>query len=354
MEARHGFWSGKRVCVTGGTGFLGYQLVRQLLGLGAEVRVLTMRPAMPHPVLETPNVDMVFGDVRDRAVVRAALAGCEVIFHTAAIVAVWGARLERMYAVHVEGTRNVLDEASAKARVIHTSSVVTIGASLTTVPLREESDFNLADLKVDYVHAKRAAERIALEASGEKDVVVVNPGYLIGPEDYEPSVMGRFCKRYWQGRVPLAPPGGFNLVDVRDVARGHLLAAERGKAGRRYILGGENRTFPEFMIRLAGAMGNRPRAIWTLPGWALWSLACVAECRGWLLHKEPYPSLQHARLNHYHWFYGSDRAEQELGFRARSVTASLIDAYEWHSREKEFHLRGFNRWWMGGKERRAA
>ena len=114
-------------------------------------------------------------------------------------------------------------------------------------------------------------------AASGRDVVVTNPGYLLGPEDHQRSVMGRFCKRYWKGRIPIAPPGGFNLVDVRDAARGHLLAAERGLTGRRYILGGENRTFPEFMALLAEVGGMSPRAIPSIPPWTMSALARFCE-----------------------------------------------------------------------------
>ena len=134
--------------------------------------------------------------------------------------------------MHVTGTRHVL-EAAGGARVVHTSSVVAVGASRSGRIFDEEASFPLAGLRVPYVCAKRAAEELALQAAaGGTDVVVVNPGYLVGPEDHEPSAMGRFCVRAWKGRMILAAPGGYNFVDVRDVAAGHLLAAERGRSGR--------------------------------------------------------------------------------------------------------------------------
>src|SRR5262249_22116390 len=143
-----------------------------------------------------------------------------------------------------------------EARVVHTSSVVAVGATMSRRILDEESPFELGDLRIDYVHAKRNAEQVALAAAASgKDVVVVNPAYLLGPDDLEPSVIGRFCVRFWRGLMPLAPPGGINLVDVRDAALGHLLAAERGLAGRRYILGGENHSFASLMQLLTAPAG---------------------------------------------------------------------------------------------------
>jgi dihydroflavonol-4-reductase len=210
--------------------------------------------------------------------------------------------------------------------------------------LTEESPFTLAGVKLAYVQAKRAAEELVL-GSG-KDVVVVNPGYLIGPEDFERSVMGELCHRFWRGRVPVAPPGGLNFVDVRDVAAGHLLAAERGARGRRYILGGENLDYPAFFRHMADAAGYRPRWIHRVPRPVFAAAAALNQVRGRLRGKEPFPSLAHARLNRYYWFVSSDRARRELGYQPRSVRESLADAYAWYAAREPFHVRGFNRWFL--------
>lgn len=347
MEPNPDFWSGQRVCVTGGTGFLGYHLVRQLLDLGADVRVLALAPSAAHPLWNEPRVQKTFGDLRDAKLVHRALSECGCIFHTAGVVAVWGEALRHMHAVHVEGTRNVLAAVPRGARVVHTSSIVAIGASRDPETLTEESAFNLSGCRVDYVHAKRAAEELALTAAARgQHVVVANPGYLLGPEDHERSVMGRFCQRFWRGRLPIAPPGGFNLVDVRDVARGHVLAVEHGQPGRRYILGGENHTLREFLDLLAQAGGLKPRFIPTPPAWLLSAAAGLAEFRAWRSGKEPYPSFQHARLNRYYWYYRSDRAGDEIGYRSRPLRECLADTYRWYSSQGLAPLRGLARWWM--------
>jgi dihydroflavonol-4-reductase len=177
-------------------------------------------------------------------------------------------------------------------------------------------------------------------------VVVVNPAYLVGPEDHERSVMGRTCVRFWKGRLPLAPPGGFNLVDVRDVAAGHLLAAEHGRAGRRYLLGGEDHSFVSFLRLLADAAGLRPRWLPRLGTWGLAVLAVLAEGRARVFGKEAYPSFGHVRLNRHDWFCTSDRARVELGYEARPLRQTLADAYEWFRRQDGLALRGVQRWWM--------
>jgi dihydroflavonol-4-reductase len=349
MEPNPRFWAGRTVCVTGGTGFLGYHLVQQLLPLGAQVRVFALRPSGAHPLLRLDRVEAEFGDVCDPAAVRRAVAGCAAVFHTAGTVAAWGPSLRRMHAVHVDGTANVLAAADRDAAVVHTSSVVAVGAAKGGRPCTEDDPFDLDGLRVDYVQAKRAAEQVALtSAAGGRRVVVTNPGYLVGPEDHEGSVMGRLCRRFWRGRVPLAPPGGFCLADVRDVARGHLLAAEHGRPGRRYILGGENRTFRGFLRELARAAGRRPRGLGQLPGWAMFALAALGEGLARLTGKEPYPSFQHARLNAYRWFASSDRAEGELGYRSRPLRECLADAYRWHRADGAWGLHGPRRRWLRG------
>ena len=184
-------------------------------------------------------------------------------------------------------------------------------------------------LKVDYVHAKKAAENIVLAAAAKgADAVVVNPAYLIGPEDHENSIMGRFCLRFWRGKIPLIPRGGLNFVDVRDAACGHLLAAEKGQAARRYILGGENRTLMDFTATLAEVRGEA-RLRLPMPLWLQAAIAWFAERRAVIREREPHPSMQHVRMNRYDWYYSSQRAQAELGYQARPIQTALADAHRW-------------------------
>jgi dihydroflavonol-4-reductase len=347
MHPNPKFWTGKRVCVTGGSGFLGFHIVRQLVTLGAHVKVLSLPPGQQHPLHRELIVEKFFGDICDQTTVRRAVADCDVVFHTAGIVAVAGPALARIHSVHVNGTRNVLETVDPRALVIHTSSVVTIGAARGPESLDEECRFNLDDIDVDYVAAKRAAETLALQAAeAGHNVIITNPAYLVGPEDYERSELGRFSCRFWRGQLWLAPPGGYNFVDVRDVASGHLLAAEHGMSGRRYILGGENHSFSSFFTILADVGGLRPRAILPMPQWTLTAFAALAEGHARVADKVPFPSFQQARLNRYHWFYRSDRAMQELGYRPRSLRSSLTDTLRWHQSRGLAPMGRLNRWWM--------
>ena len=295
MEPDGRFWAGKRVCITGGTGFLGWHLLRQLLPLTTHVRVLGLRPASEVLWEQLRPLDCVVGDVRDGGAVRRAVDGCDVVFHAAGPVMLWGKALKAMRDIHLSGTRQVVQALPAGARLVHTSSVTAVGAATGAEALTEESLFRLRRLKVDYVHVKREAEAEALAAAAAgRDVVVVNPAYLIGPEDYERSAMGRLCLRGWKGKMPLVPAGAMNFVDVRDAARGHLLAAERGRSGMRYILGGENLTLAEFAAQLVAVRGLPPRTQRILPAWAQIVAAWYAELRA-PLHRPRAVSVVAAR-----------------------------------------------------------
>jgi dihydroflavonol-4-reductase len=334
------YWQNRLVVVTGGSGFLGSHIVRALTGHGARVRVVALEP----PAADDTLCEFVAADIRDSSAVRQALAGAQVVFHAAGNVTVSGPAQRALLSVHVDGTRNLIECAPRDCRIVHTSSLVSVGATVSGVPLTEGAPFPMAAASVPYVQAKRAAEEFALRS--DRDVVVTNPAFLIGPIDHQPSVMGRFCVRYWKGRVPIIPPGGLNLVDVRDIAIGHLLAAEHGRSGRRYILGGEDHSYPAIFEMLARVAGYRPR--WSpqiSSGW-LQALALVTEARSRWTGREPYPSLGHVRLNRLHWYCRSDRARSELGYFPRPVIDSLRDTHAWHAERMPLKLSRFGRWWM--------
>jgi dihydroflavonol-4-reductase len=252
-----------------------------------------------------------------------------------------------MFDVHTAGVRTVLDAAPPAARIVHTSSIVAVGASRTGQPVDETAPPVPTGGKLPYVRAKRAAEGLALAAArAGRDVVVVCPTYLAGPGDHGRSVMGQLFLRVWRGRMPVAPPGGVNVADVRDVAAGHLLAADLGRAGRRYILGGTDRTFAALMGDLARAAGYRPRACPTVPRWSVAAAAGVAEAWARLSGREPFPSFGQARMGRYYWFARSDRAAEELGYGHRPLAETVADTLAWYQTRKRLRPRGFGRWWL--------
>lgn len=344
---RPSFWTGARACVFGGSGFLGRHIVAALLARGALVRTLSLPgPAVGDP---HPNLDARTGDISDPEAVRAATAGARVVFLAAGPVGVGGSAARGMCA-HTDALAQVLNVLPDGARLVLTSSIVAVGSGRFGAVLNEDSPFPNAGLKVRYVQAKRAAEEAALAAARERDIVVVNPGYLFGPNDPGPSVMGRLCVRVWRGNVALAPGGGINAVDVRDAAAGHLLAAERGTSGRKYILGGENVLFPDLFAALARAAGLRraflPSFRPPLPAAALWAVAALAESAHRLTGKAPEPSFELVRMFRRTWFVSSARAESELGYQARPLAETLADAFRWHAARTRVAPRGLNRLWL--------
>ena len=338
------FWAGRPVRVLGGNGFLGRHLVRQLAEQDAAVRTLSLGGAP----LDIPGVEERAGDATDSDTVRAVLDGGQIVFVTAGPVGVGGATARKMGA-HTAVIRTALGTLPAGARLVLTSSIVTLGATRGAILTEDSTDGE--DVGVEYVRAKRAAEDVALAAAADgRDVVVVNPGYLFGPDDPGPSVMGDVCIHYWRGHVPYAPPGGINAVDVRDVAAGHVLAAERGVPGRRYLLGGENVRYAQLFESMAGAAGLRRRFLPQLgPIMArgvLGAAAAIAELQHRLTGREPFPSFEMVRMNTRCWFGSSARAAAELGYRSRPLADTLADAFAWHAARTRVAPRGLNRLWL--------
>jgi dihydroflavonol-4-reductase len=340
------FWSGTPACVLGGAGFLGRHLVARLLGAGAAVRTLSLPGGEPCPA--HPRLDARTGDATDRAALADALTGARVVFLAAGPVGADPAASRRMGA-HPAVLDAILAVLPREARLVLTSSLVAVGGTRRGDVLNEESPFPNAALRVGYVRAKRAAEEAAL-AARDRDVVVVNPGYLFGPDDPGPSAMGELCVKFWRGRLAFAPPGGISAADVRDVAAGHLLAAERGVSGRRYILGGENVRFTELFAELARAAGLRhsllPSFRPAMPAGGFWTIASVAELGHRLTGKAPQPSFEFVRMFQLCWFVSSARAEAELGYRRRPLSETLTDAFAWHAARSRVAPRGLNRLWL--------
>ena len=257
------------VLVTGGTGFLGRETVQQLVAGGADAHVLARHDSARGPLAGLP-VTWHEGDLRDRgsidrafaAVARAAAAARRPAraIHAAALISYRSRDRDLAREINVEGTRRVL-EAGRKhgiARVVHVSSVVTVGHCVGPDPMDETTAFNSGRLGVDYVDTKRAAEELALAAAADLDVVVVNPGAIFGPVERSSNTV-RLIRRMAAGRPPpFVPPGGVGVLGVRDAARGTLLALERGRRGERYLLVESNLPSAELFGRIAAILGVPP------------------------------------------------------------------------------------------------
>ncbi|HYZ17100.1 MAG TPA: hopanoid-associated sugar epimerase [Candidatus Acidoferrum sp.] len=313
--------------VTGASGFVGANLVRALLAGGWRVRVLVRGEASS---LAGLDVERVAGDLFHPGL-AAALQGCDALFHVAATYSLWRRDRASVMRANVEGTRVVL-AAAREARVprtIHTSSVAAIGVRGDGAPADETYQSPPEALIGAYKRSKYLAEAEARRAAEHgQDVVIVNPTTPVGPWDAKPTPTGEIVVRFLNGRMPAYVDTGLNLVDVRDVAAGHLLAYERGVSGQRYILGNENLTLRELLERLAGITGIAPPRV-RLPRAVPLAYAAIGEYVLAPLGVRPDVSLESVRMAKQRMWYDAGKAARELGMPHSPVTQALAEAVTW-------------------------
>jgi dihydroflavonol-4-reductase len=326
--------------VTGATGFLGSHVARVLADQGAELRLL-VRPTSNLKNLEgllssgTSSVNQAetaTGDLRDAASIEKAMAGCDTVFHVAADYRLWVRDPNEMYRSNVEGTRAILEAARKNGvqRVLYTSSVATMGFNSNGHPADEDSPVSLPDMIGHYKRSKFMAEQIALEAgrSGMR-VVTVNPTTPIGEQDVKPTPTGRIVLDFLKRKFPAYVDTGLNLVDVRECARGHVAAVEKGKSGERYILGGENLTLKQILDTLSRITGL-PAPKVKLPYVFAFAAGVVDEAiTSGILKREPRVTVDTVRMGRKKMFASSDKAERELGWKIVPVEGALRRAVDW-------------------------
>lgn len=317
--------------VTGASGFVGSAILRALLEAGHDVRAL-VRESSDRRNLDGLRADVVIGDLRDRASLERALRGCEALFHVAADYRLWARRPETIYENNVTGTRQILEAAGEAGvrRIVYTSSVAALGLPKHGGAGDEETPVTLADMIGHYKRSKFLAEeevrRLVLKGL---PVVTVNPSAPVGPRDIKPTPTGRMIVEAAAGRMPAYVETGLNVVHVDDVAKGHLLAFEKGEVGRRYVLGGENLTLREILERLA-ALTGRGGPKFRIPRGFVLSVAAVAQT--WTRISggdQPFVTIDSVRMSKKQMFYSSDRARKELGYRPRPAETALRDAVAW-------------------------
>lgn len=323
-----------RAVVTGAGGFVGSAVVRALRDAGHAVRA-AVRPGGDRRNLAGLDVEVVEADVRDPAAIGAAVRGAELVFHLAAVYRFWAPDPRVFAEVNVRGTQNVLVAARAAgcARVVYTGTVGTlgIGTGPEAAPASEDSVADVSHLFGHYKRTKYVAEHEVLRAAaGGLPVVLVQPTTPVGPRDFVPTPTGRIVRDFLDGRLPAYVDTWLNVVDVDDVARGHLLAAERGQPGRSYVLGGENRTLRELLLLLAEVTGlSPPRVRVPLP--LLVPAAHVSELvQGRLLRREPFVPLEATRMARTRMAFDDSRAREELGHSSRPARQALARAAEWY------------------------
>ncbi len=317
--------------VTGATGFLGSAIARELLQDGRKVRVL-LRPEADRGNLEGLDVELAFGDLRDKPSLAKALDGCDALFHAAAYYSLWNRDRDTMYDVNVEGTRNILEAAKNARipRIVYTSTVGCIGLLPDGTPADEETPFDEALLCNDYKRSKYQAEQVASQfASSGLPVVIVNPSAPVGPNDIKPTPTGQIVLDFMLGKMPAYLDTGLNLIDVRDCARGHILAESKGVVGQRYILGNRNMSLKEILDTLAGLTGLKaptiqmPYAVAYAAGWVCETLSNLVT------HKPPAVPLGGVKMAKHHMYFTPAKAVRELGLPQNGIERALEDAVRW-------------------------
>ncbi|HWZ33718.1 MAG TPA: hopanoid-associated sugar epimerase [Bryobacteraceae bacterium] len=316
----------KPTLVTGATGFVGWHVARKLLDRGDPVRVLARDPAR---VRELEGVETVRGDLRDPASLERAVEGCEVAFHVAADYRLWTRDPQEMFRSNVDGTRNLLAAAKRAGveRVVYTSTVGCIG--MPQGGLGDESTpVSSGEMTGPYKRSKFEAERVALEFSKEFPVVIVNPTAPIGDHDFKPTPTGKIVVDFVRGAIPGFVDTGLNVVDVRDVAAGHLLACERGRPGERYILGSENLTLEQILGKLAGITG-KPAPKMRVPYAVAYAVGMASTAWAGITGKEPLAPLDGVKMARKKMWVRHDKASRELGFAPGPAETALRRAVDW-------------------------
>jgi dihydroflavonol-4-reductase len=318
-----------KTLVTGGTGFIGSHLVRALARRGDELRLLIRREsAAGH--LEGIDFERVNGDITDRRAVRRAIKGVERVFHVAGSTSLRATDRERVFEVNVTGTKLVVEEAERAGveRLVHTSSAGAVGPAKPGSAADETQPFTAGHLGIAYVNSKHEAEVELLRGVARGlAAVCVNPTFVLGPDDPSGTSNG-LIRRVLLRQIPLYVDGGLNIVDVRDVASGHLLADRKGAVGERYILGGRNFTLARLFADIGRISGVPPPPV-KAPAEVTIAVAALARRVGL-----PVPVSQDELRSAVQWWtYRSTRAKKELGFKARPHEETLEAAVRWQMEE---------------------
>jgi dihydroflavonol-4-reductase len=316
--------------VTGGTGFVGAHVVRALLRRGRSVRCLVRSSSRLSNLEELP-VEVVPGDVTDPASLSRAMAGARTVFHCAADYRLSARDPREIYAANVEGTRNVLAAASeiGAEKVIYTSSVGALGLTRDGRPGNEETPVEPRSLIGHYKKSKHRAERVAEEwAAKGLPVVIVNPSTPVGEMDIKPTPTGQMIVDFMNRGMPAYVETGLNLVDVRDVAEGHVLAAEKGRVGEKYILGNRDMTLKEIFDALSRLTGIPSPAV-RLPHWVPLAAAAVDTLASRLTGRQPRVPLEGVRMSRHTMFFDAGKAIRELGLPQTLVEEALGRAVAW-------------------------
>ena len=322
--------------VTGGSGHVGANLVRELLARGVAVKALVRGDVA---ALEGLDVERVEGDLRDAASLERALVGCDRLYHLAAFVSLRAGDRQQVFDVNVTGTKNVLDAAARAgvARTVFCSSFGAVGKNPSGGASDETQTLNPFDTHMDYELSKAMAEIEVLRAvSRGLDVRIVNPSGIVGAHDYKPSSVGQTILDFANRRMPAYVPGQFEFVAVKDVVAGHLSAMERGRAGERYILSGGRFTLDEILDHLSALSGVKKPTL-RIPVAVMLPLAYVSSLwlRTFAPERPPRFTPGTIRMLNGGKYADTSKARRELGFEPSPVLAAFTEAYEWFKSRRQ-------------------
>lgn len=314
--------------VTGAAGFVGSAVARALINSGKEVRVI-VRPTSRRENLRDLDVEIFEGDLTDPVSLRNALKGCEQLFHVAADYRLWARHPQEIYRSNVDGTMNIMDAAldAGVRKIVYTSSVSTLGLTSDGSAANEDTPTSIQQMIGPYKRSKYLAEREVIKRSRDYSlpVVIVNPSAPVGPRDIKPTPTGRMILDAAAGRMPAYVDTGLNIVHVDDVAQGHLLAAQLGKPGERYILGESDMHLKDILTLVAEIAGHKPPRI-RLPHAALMPVAWASEAVARITGIEPRVTIDGIRLAKKTMFFSSQKAIDQLGYRPRAARQAIEDA----------------------------
>ncbi len=317
----------KPILVTGATGFVGWHVTNQLLARGERVRALARDPNRARGL---DGIEVVPGDLRDPESLRRAVEGCSRVFHVAADYRLWAKDENELYRSNVDGTRNLLTEAKRAGveRVVYTSTVGCIGVPAGGIG-DETTPVSLEDMSGAYKRSKFLAEQVALEAAAAGfPVVIVNPTAPVGDHDSKPTPTGKIVVDYLRHNMPAYLDTGLNLVDVRDVALGHILACEKGRPGERYVLGCRNMTLREIFETLERISGIKAPSV-RIPYAVAYTAGVVNTAWANMTGIEPRAPLDAVKMAKKKMFVTHEKASRELGFQPGPAETALRRAVDW-------------------------
>lgn len=320
-----------KTLITGASGFVGSAVMRQCLARGEDVRVL-VRENSDRSLITKHSVEVVVGDLTNRASLEAALENCQHLYHVAADYRLWSRDPNELYQSNVDGTRNIMLAALQQGveRIVYTSSVATLGLHADGSAANEDSPVSVNDMIGDYKRSKYLAEREVDKLVVEQNLpaVIVNPSTPVGPGDIKPTPTGQMILDAVTGQMPAYVDTGLNIVHVDDVADGHLAAMDRGVIGERYILGSADMSLQEILTIIANTINQKPPSV-KLPHNLVLPIAWCMERVASITGTPPRVTVSGVQLAKKRMFFSHAKASQHLGYVPRPADQALRDAVAW-------------------------